>query len=50
MTEPTQITREQLALAHHSWHCRDLEHPICTPDDQDYDFADFALEQIGGAS
>ena len=44
------ITREQLALAHHVWHCTAPDPELCAADDADYDFADFALEQDGGAS
>ena len=41
------MTREQLASAHHRWHCGAADPDICAPDDSDYDFADFTLEQIG---
>lgn len=42
--------REQLALAHHRFYCHTSD-PYCSEvDDADYDFADFALELIGGES
>lgn len=51
MTEPTQITREQLALAHHRWHCaHEVDPEPCEADDQDRDFADFALSQAREAT
>lgn len=51
MTEPTQITREQLALAHHRFYCVFGEGPDCNDvDESDYDFADFALSQAREAT
>lgn len=44
------MTREQLALAHHRWHCTAPVDDLCAADDSDYDFADFALEMLKGES
>lgn len=45
------MTREQLALAHHRWHCtHEIDPEPCEADDSDYDFADFALEQAREAT
>ena len=45
------MTRDQLALAHHRWHCTHEQDPgVCVADQQDYDFADFALEITKGES
>jgi hypothetical protein len=38
------VTRDELALAHHRWHCtHEIELGACVADQQDYDFADFAM-------
>jgi hypothetical protein len=46
MTGLSNLSRDDLALAHHRWHCTDNP-DLCAADDADFDFADFVIE-FGG--
>lgn len=47
---PSSLTRDDLALAHHRFYCHAGDPECSEVDDADFDFADFALDMIGGES